>query len=50
MTFRQLAEEYEKTKLVPAKYSNGVKVSGKRSIASAVCPSVYLRQAASQIL
>ena len=33
MTFKELAENYEKVKLVPAVYQNGVKVSGKRSIA-----------------
>ena len=34
MTFRELAERYEKVKLVPAIYQNGVKISGKRSLAS----------------
>lgn len=34
LTFQELAVEYEKVKLVPAVYQNGVKVSGKRSIAS----------------
>lgn len=33
MTFGDLAAEYERTKLVKATYSNGVKVSGKRSLA-----------------
>ncbi|HEX8263948.1 MAG TPA: tyrosine-type recombinase/integrase [Pyrinomonadaceae bacterium] len=33
MMFKDLADKYEKTKLVSAVYSNGVKVSGKRSIA-----------------
>lgn len=32
MMFRELAAEYEKTRLVAATYSNGVKVSGKRSL------------------
>jgi len=32
MTYAELAEEYRKTKLVPAVYQNGVKVSGKRSV------------------
>jgi integrase len=34
MTFIELAEKYQKLKLVPAVYSNGVKVSGKRSVAA----------------
>jgi integrase len=33
LTFRELAEKYEEIKLVPASYQDGVKVSGKRSIA-----------------
>jgi integrase len=33
MTFLELAEKYEQIKLVPATYQNGVKISGKRSIA-----------------
>jgi integrase len=33
MTFFELAERYEQVKLVPAAYQNGVKISGKRSIA-----------------
>lgn len=33
LAFRELAEKYEATKLVAATYSNGVKVSGKRSLA-----------------
>lgn len=33
LTFTELAERYAKIKLVPATYSNGVKVSGKRSLA-----------------
>jgi integrase len=33
LTFRELAEKYEEVKLVPATYQDGVKVSGKRSIA-----------------
>jgi len=32
MTFGELAEEYRKTKLTPAVYQNGIKVSGKRSV------------------
>lgn len=33
LTFKELAAAYEETKLVDAVYSNGVKVSGKRSLA-----------------
>jgi integrase len=33
MTFKNLAEKYEDVKLIPATYQDGVKVSGKRSIA-----------------
>jgi integrase len=33
MTFKDLAEKYEDVKLIPATYQDGVKVSGKRSIA-----------------
>lgn len=33
MTFKELAEQYEKIKLVPAIYQDGIKISGKRSIA-----------------
>jgi integrase len=32
LTFAQLAERYEEHKLFPARYSNGVKVSGRRSL------------------
>jgi integrase len=32
MTFQELADKYEKIKLVKASYSNGIKVSGKRSL------------------
>jgi integrase len=32
MIFREVADKYEQTKLVAASYSNGVKVSGKRSL------------------
>ena len=32
MTFKELAAKYEKAKLVPAIFQNGIKVSGKRSI------------------
>lgn len=31
MTFSDLAERYERAKFIPARYSNGVKVAGKRS-------------------
>ncbi len=34
LTFRELAGRYEKIKLVPAIYQNGIKISGKRSVAS----------------
>jgi integrase len=33
LTFKELAEKYEEVKLIPATYQDGVKVSGKRSIA-----------------
>lgn len=33
MTFSDLAERYERAKFIPARYSNGVKVAGKRSLA-----------------
>ena len=32
LTFNELAEKYEATQLVEAKYSNGVKISGRRSL------------------
>lgn len=32
MTFGELAEQYRTTKLTPAVYQNGIKVSGKRSV------------------
>lgn len=32
MTFADLADQYEKVRLTPAVYSNGIKVAGKRSI------------------
>ncbi len=35
LTFDELAKRYEETKLVKAQYSNGVKVSGRRSLGSA---------------
>jgi integrase len=33
LTFKELAEKYVEVKLIPASYQDGVKVSGKRSIA-----------------
>jgi len=33
LAFRELASKYEEIKLVPAAYENGVKISGKRSLA-----------------
>ncbi|HMO82001.1 MAG TPA: site-specific integrase [Pyrinomonadaceae bacterium] len=33
MTFRELSGEYEKIKLVPAIYQDGIKIAGKRSLA-----------------
>lgn len=33
LTFRELGEQYEQIKLIPAAYENGVKISGKRSLA-----------------
>ncbi|NNE65162.1 MAG: site-specific integrase [Pyrinomonadaceae bacterium] len=35
LTFEKLAEKYKETKLIKAQYSNGVKVSGRRSLGSA---------------
>ena len=36
LSIRQLAEKYERLKLVPATYQNGIKVSGRRSVGPAL--------------
>jgi hypothetical protein len=36
MTFRQLAQKYEESELVPAVYADGHKVHGRRSLATPI--------------